>query len=65
MRTSSCLLALAAMQILVAPVCAVAQSAQPSVLSLDEALARALAEAHMKEHFDEKTLRQRTDISFT
>ena len=45
MRTSSCLLALAAMQILVAPVCAVAQSAQPSVLSLDEALARALAEA--------------------
>ncbi len=45
MRTSSCLLALAAMQILVAPVCAVAQSAQPSTLSLDEALARALAEA--------------------
>ena len=45
MRTSSCLLALAAMQILVAPASAVAQSAQPSTLSLDEALARALAEA--------------------
>ncbi len=45
MRTSSCLLALAAMQILVAPASAVAQRAQPSMLSLDEALARALAEA--------------------